>query len=256
MKIWYIGYRTSKIRIINVNELKVSCAGNINSGKLNEEIECLKSRLEKATEEIKKKEKTIKDVRRDIKNKETQIKETSEKLKSLTAEKLTDKRHIEDLRKYIADLESTKRDILNRNANSGEIIDALQIRLNELENCQRENSSITYVYAGMTKKNSKPTQNRLSAENKTTVIESDVCNDIKKMVKKLTDEVDNVRKSQTSMEYRLSDVENIKMSDRYIKNPDRGDNSGYRQNDRSRTLRKCNQFVQTGNCKYGEQCNW
>ena len=123
-----------------------------------------------------------------------------------------------------------------------------------MENCQRENSSVTY--AGMKKKNSKPTENRLSAENKTTVIESDVCNDIKKMVKKLIDEVDNVRKSQTSMEYRLSDVENIKMSDGYIKNPTRGDNSGYRQNDRSRTLRKCNQFAQTGNCKYGEHCKF
>ena len=103
------------------------------------EFEHLKSKYEATVEENRKREKTLKDMTREMKNKESQLREYSDKMKTLTEEKETDKRHIENLRKLTTELETCKSNILNQNASSIEVIDALQSKLDTYENLSRTN---------------------------------------------------------------------------------------------------------------------
>ena len=231
-----------------LNELKANeiIAHEEYSSKQQKEIEFLKSKLEKVTDENRKREKTLKDMTRDIKNKDTQIKESLEKLKVLTGEKQSDKRHIEDLRKRVHDLEMCKTSILNQNANSIEIIDALQSRLDRFENLPtNELRQEPESYADKVRRK---VPRQTSETNKIHTIAREV----------KVPQNDDIKTMIESLETRLLKIEkkNEEITDRSTRQHFERHSTSGNENGEHFKRKPCFKFRRTGYCRYGQYCKY
>lgn len=219
------------------------------------EIEFLKCKLGKATNENTKQEKVVKDMTREIKNKELHIKESSEKIKVLSEEKQADKRHIENLRKRVNDLELCKSNILNQNASSIEVIDALQTRLDSFENRKGNTfgqKSESYAEKACGKDTTETSDPIII---KPTVSKTKTPEGQKKSVNE-----DMIIKMIKSLETRLLNVENRNERSENVSGYNdhqlKQENTSLSGKEGHVRRKPCFYFRRNGYCRYGENCKY